>query len=89
MDEEISKLQKRINAFRTTKEPKKKNSNSVDAFTIAAELVTGVIVGLIIGLFFDRIFSSKPLFLIICLLLGVIASFKIIWQTLNRKNNGT
>ena len=89
MDEEISKLQKRINTFKTTKEPKKKNSNSVDAFTIAAELVTGVIVGLIIGLFFDRIFSSKPLFLIICLLLGVIASFKIIWQTLNRKNNGT
>jgi ATP synthase protein I len=89
MNEEISELQKRINAFKMAKGPKKKISNSIDAFTIATELVTGVIVGLIIGLFFDRIFNSKPLFLIICLLIGIVASFKIIWQTLNRKNNGT
>ncbi len=89
MDKEISELKKRINKFKTTEAPKKKNSNSIDAFRVAIELVTGVIVGLIIGLFFDRIFDSKPLFLIICLLVGIITGFNIIWQTLNRKNNDT
>jgi ATP synthase protein I len=89
MDKEINELKKRIKEFKATKGSKKIISNSIDAFRIAIELVTGVIVGLIIGLFFDRMFDSKPLFLIICLLLGILAGFNIIWQTLNRKNNGT
>ena len=89
MDKEISELQKRINAFREPKKKKRKIYNTIDAFTIAIELVTGVIVGLIIGLFFDRMFNSKPFFLVICLLIGIFASFRTIWKNLNRKNNDT
>ena len=89
MDKEINELQKRINTFRKPHQQEKKISNTIDGFTIATELVAGVIVGLIIGLFFDRMLNSKPIFLIICLFIGIIASFKVVWQKLNRKNNDT
>jgi len=85
MDKEINELQKRINTFRKPQQQEKKISNTIDVFTISTELVAGVIVGLIVGLFFDRIFNSKPTFLIICLFIGIIASFKVVWRKLNRK----
>ncbi len=46
---------------------------------IAIELVAGTFSGVIIGLLFDNLFDSKPIFLIICLILSIIATFKTIW----------
>jgi ATP synthase protein I len=50
------------------------------AFNISIELIAAAIVGVIMGLFFDKMFDSKPLFLIICLILSVIAAFWSIWK---------
>ena len=82
MNRKLDELQSKIKAARTKKVAFNKKNNISTAFSIATELVSGAIVGVIIGLFFDKIFDSKPLFLIICILLGVMASFKNIWQSI-------
>lgn len=79
---DLDEIQKRINKLKPEKittEIKAKN-NKLDPFEIASELVAGVLVGVITGVFFDKMFDSKPLFIIICLTLGIIASVRIIWQ---------
>lgn len=48
-------------------------------FNVAVEMVAGLLVGLMLGFFLDEQFATKPLFLIICLFLGIGASFKVIW----------
>ena len=81
-------IQKRIDKYKVKKTSVKPISYGNQAFNIAVELVSGTVVGLIIGLFFDNLFDSKPLFLIICLVLAIIAAFKSIWNKYI-KNNGT
>lgn len=83
-NKELDKLKENIDKFKRDKlylgklnEP---INNQLNAFTIAIELLAGTIVGLISGIFFDRMLGSKPLFLIICLLLGILATGKTIWQ---------
>ena len=63
-------------------------TNSNMAFNIAVELVAGVIAGVIIGFFFDKLFDSKPVFLIICIMLAIVAAFRSIWNKYI-KNNGS
>lgn len=49
-------------------------------FNIAIELIAGAIVGVIMGLFLDKMFDSKPVMLIICLCMASIAAFWSIWK---------
>lgn len=81
MNNKLEELQNKIKVASAKTVKLKRGSNISTAFSVATDLVSGAIVGVIIGLFFDQIFDSKPLFLIICILLGVIASFKNIWQS--------
>ena len=83
----INELEKRIENYRGRNHatvPKPLSSGAM-AFNIAVELVAGVIVGVIIGVFLDKIFDSKPTFLIICLLLSFVAAFRLIWQKYVKK----
>lgn len=68
------------------KKPKYLSLNTSSAFNIAIELVAGIMVGLLIGLFFDYLFDSKPIFLILCLILSMVAVFKTIWNKYNKQN---
>lgn len=79
-------IQKRIDKHKVKKPTTRQISNSNQAFNIAVELVAGMIVGLIMGLLFDNLFDSKPLFLIICLILAMVAAFKSIWNKYIRSN---
>lgn len=83
-NKELDKLRENIDKFKRDKfylgRVKEPTNNKINAFTIAIELVAGTIVGLITGIFFDRMFDSRPLFLIICLLLGILATVRTIWQ---------
>ena len=80
----IKEIQKKIDRYKIDQEKKntapavKSLSSSNIVFNIAIELVAGTMVGVIIGLFFDKTFDSKPIFLIICLLLSTAATFKSI-----------
>ena len=42
---------------------------------ISLDLISPIIVGILIGLGFDKIFSTKPVFFLIFLLLGIITGF--------------
>ena len=79
-------IQKRIDKHKAKKPTTRQISNSNQAFNIAVELVAGTIVGLIIGLLFDNLFDSKPLFLIICLILAMAAAFRSIWNKYIKSN---
>ncbi|WP_410521041.1 AtpZ/AtpI family protein [Candidatus Tisiphia endosymbiont of Ptychoptera albimana] len=57
----------------------------IDAFAIALDLVSSVMLGLIVGFTLDKLFHSKPFCVIIFLLIGMLAGFRIIWQKLNIK----
>jgi ATP synthase protein I len=87
-DKDLADLRERIDKFKPIYNVQKKVvSNQVNALNIGTELVAGVLVGLIIGVFFDKLFASKPLFIIICLTLGIIASGRTIWQKLKNSKN--
>lgn len=45
-------------------------------YTIATDLTGGVLVGLFIGLSLDKWLGTKPLCLIVCIILGFIAGFR-------------
>jgi len=77
----IDELQEKIDKLKSNNVKtgvSKKNSSPI--IDIAAELVAGVLVGVIIGLMMDNLFASKPLFLIICIILAVVAAFRSIWK---------
>lgn len=59
---------------------------TIDALSIAIDLVSSIIVGLLFGFWLDKIFDSKPICIIIFALVGSLAGAKIIWQKLNIKN---
>lgn len=85
-DKKLEELQHKLDSFNK----KKTNNNStqkLDAFGFAVELAAGIIVGLVAGIMLDNYFNSKPLMLIICLLLGIAASIRVIIKILNQKND--
>ncbi len=53
---------------------------------ISMDLVSSIIAGVLIGLGIDKIFSSKPIFFIIFLLLGIIAGFYNIFKSMQKLN---
>lgn len=90
--DEIEKLKQKIDKatkhLQSRAQPQNDKLNK--SSTIAIELVAGGVVGTAIGLFLDKIFDFKPLFLIICLMLGIIASFRNIWRKMfNDIENGS
>ena len=54
------------------------------ALGICIDLVAGILVGGFLGYFFDQTFHTTPIFLIICLLLGVIASNVLIYRKVKK-----
>ena len=86
--DKFEKIQERIDKFSTDKPPLKKVEGGAKAFNIAVELLAGAIAGLIIGMFFDNLFDSKPIFLIICIILAMVAAFRSIWKN-NIKSDDT
>lgn len=56
------------------------------AYRIGIEMVAGVIVGLILGIPLDEYFGTKPLFLIIFLILGFAAGLLNVFRGLKSMN---
>jgi len=50
------------------------------SFNILSDLLAGILVGLVLGLYLDKWLHTKPLFIIICLILGLLASIRMINQ---------
>lgn len=75
----FEEIDNKIREIQVKKGLTKKTTINSKGLNIAIELVAGTISGVIIGLLFDNLFDSKPIFLIICLILSIIATFKTIW----------
>ncbi|MEY3196702.1 MAG: putative F0F1-ATPase subunit Ca2+/Mg2+ transporter [Pseudomonadota bacterium] len=56
---------------------KKRSNNPIN---IATDLVSGVFVGFWMGFYLDKWLDTKPLFMIICLLLGMAAALRMIFR---------
>ncbi len=88
---ELEDIQERIKKFKTNnhRHLKLNPEKQIDAFAIALDLVSSVMLGLVAGFTLDKLFNSKPFCIIIFLLIGMLAGFRIIWQKLklNKKNN--
>lgn len=76
------KIEKRIK----DSEPKniKNKSNYSLGLKISMDLVASIIAGTLIGLGMDKFFSTKPIFFLIFLLLGIITGFFNIFKSVNK-----
>ena len=83
--EKLKDIKARIKDLKTPKFSNPKIRQEISPFTIAVDLVSGTMVGVVIGIFTDKFFNSKPLFLIIFTIIGMIGGFNIIMQKVNNK----
>jgi F0F1-type ATP synthase assembly protein I len=60
-------------------DPNKPKSN-LGPLSISTDLLAGVMVGLFLGIYLDKFLQLTPLFTIICSILGVFASLRLIYQ---------
>ena len=64
--------------------PMKQKPPKTNPLNIATDLVSGVRVGLVGGFYLDKWLDTKPLFIIICLCLGIAAGFRMIWREMKK-----
>ena len=63
---------------------KKTNVNYSIAINISIELITGIGLGVFLGLMIDNYLQTKPLMLIICFILGTLVGFFNMYKALKR-----
>ena len=72
------------------KKSKTNNYNKGNGYSIglkiSMDLISSMIVGALIGLGLDKIFSTKPVFFIIFLVLGIITGFYSLFKTMKKLN---
>ncbi len=76
MNSNLEKFKERLKNIEENKFKKKPDPNGLGiGMKISLDLISPIIVGILIGLGFDKIFSTKPVFFLIFLLLGIITGF--------------
>tara|TARA_B100001564_G_C20571318_1_gene638490 strand:+ start:409 stop:666 length:258 start_codon:yes stop_codon:yes gene_type:complete len=81
-------LTKKIEKKIKDSEPKNiKNKSSYSiGLKISMDLVASIIAGTLIGLGVDKFFSTKPIFFLIFLLLGIITGFYSLYKSVKKLN---
>ena len=82
LDIKLRKLETDLKNIESGDTAKKAPLSYGRAFSACIDLVSGIIVGGIIGWGIDSMFSSRPLFFMICLIIGLAAGFKLIYNTI-------
>ena len=85
----LKELEKKIDKVRKLKVEdnnlhKKATINYSIAINISIELITGIGLGVFLGLMVDNYLQTKPLMLIICFILGTLVGFFNMYKTLKR-----
>ena len=85
----IDELEKKIKNLKdkkvlSSKLKNKSGTNYSIAINISVELITGIVLGVFIGLLIDNYLQTKPLMLIICFILGTLVGFYNMYKTLKR-----
>ena len=84
----LDKLDRKLEEFKSKKEkdsPKRIKVQN-DGWRMIIELVTGMLMGVSLGLGLDHIIGSEPIFLIIFSLLGFMAGVKTMMATAKKMN---
>ena len=84
----LDKLDRKLEEFKSKKEkdsPKRIKVQN-DGWRMIIELVTGMLLGVSLGLGLDYIIGSEPIFLIIFSLLGFMAGVKTMMATARKMN---
>ena len=84
----LDKLDRKLEEFRSKKEKVSPNQIRVqnDGWRMIIELVTGMLLGVSLGLGLDYMIGSEPIFLIIFSLLGFMAGVKTMMATAKKMN---
>ena len=84
----LDKLDRKLEEFRSKKEKVSPKQIKVqnDGWRMIIELVTGMLLGVSLGLGLDYMIGSKPIFLIIFSLLGFVAGVKTMMATAKKMN---
>ena len=85
----LKELEKKLDKAKKSKiqDDKYSNKSAVNysiAINISIELITGIGLGVFLGLLIDNYLQSKPLMLIICFILGTLAGFFNMYKALKR-----
>ena len=76
MDSKLEKFKDRLKNIERNRYKKKPEPKDFGVgIKISLDLISPIIVGILIGIGFDKIFSTKPIFFLIFLLLGIITGF--------------
>ena len=84
----LDKLDRKLEEFKSGKEkvrPKRLKVQN-DGWRMVIELVTGMVLGVSLGIALDYILGSEPIFLIIFSLLGFMAGVKTMIATAKKMN---
>ena len=90
MKKKLKNFNKRLENLKNLNEKNKnqKKDNVFKGFGIylksGVELLSAIIVALVIGLFLDNYFQSKPIFLIIFLILGFAAGIMNVYRSVKK-----
>ena len=86
--ENLDQLDKKIEEFKSKKEGNRPQQLKVqnDGWRMVIELVTGMVLGVSLGIALDYIVGSQPLFLIVFSLLGFMAGVKTMIATAKKMN---
>ena len=82
LEKKIDKVKK--SKIQDNKYHKKPALNYSIAINISIELITGIGLGVFLGLMIDNYLQTKPLMLIICFILGTLVGFLNMYKTLKR-----
>ena len=84
----LDKLDRKLEEFRSKKEKVSPKQIKVqnDGWRMIIELVTGMLLGVSLGLGLDYMLGSEPIFLIIFALLGFMAGVKTMMATAKKMN---
>ncbi len=76
MNSNLEKFKERLKNIEENRYKKKTEPQGLGiGMKISLDLISPIIVGILIGLGFDKIFSTKPVFFLVFLLLGIITGF--------------
>ena len=86
--ENLDQLDRKIEEFKSKKEENRPQRLKVqnDGWRMVIELVTGMILGVSLGIALDYIVGSEPIFLIVFSLLGFMAGVKTMIATAKKMN---
>ena len=85
MNSNLKKFKERLKNIEENKFKKKTEPKGLGVgMKISLDLISSIIVGILIGLGFDKIFLTKPIFFLIFLLLGIIAGLINVIRAMNK-----